>query len=74
VFPHLDSAQGSCYLCDLSVGMRVIDLDTGDTLQAANDRELALAVETFYTDLGEPMSGDEATELVVERAYDATDS
>jgi len=54
--------------------MRVIDLDTGDTIQAANDRELAQAVETFYADQGLSMTGDEATDLVAERAYDATDS
>jgi hypothetical protein len=54
--------------------MRVIDLDTGDTLQAANDEELARSVSAFYEELGEGMHDEEATQLVAERAYDASDS
>jgi hypothetical protein len=54
--------------------MRVIDLDTGDTLQAANDDDLARAVVRFYDDRGESMTGDEAARLVSERAYEAADA
>jgi hypothetical protein len=54
--------------------MRVIDLDTGDTLQAANDEELARSVSHFYEERGEGMHDEEATRLVAERAYDASDS
>jgi hypothetical protein len=32
--------------------MRVIDLDTGDTLQAANDEDLVRAVKRFYEERG----------------------
>src|SRR4051794_30274838 len=54
--------------------MRVIDLDTGDTLQAANDDDLRKAVAGFYADRNEPMSEDDVAQLVEPRAYDATDS
>jgi hypothetical protein len=54
--------------------MRVIDLDTGDTLQAANDDDLARAVRAYYEERGQPMTDDEAARLVRERAYTATDS
>jgi hypothetical protein len=54
--------------------MRVIDLDTGDTLQAANDDDLRKAVSGFYEEHGEPMSDDDVAQLVANRAYDATDS
>jgi hypothetical protein len=54
--------------------MRVIDLDTGDTLQAANDDDLAHAVTSYYENRGQAMSDDEAARLVRERAYTATDS
>jgi hypothetical protein len=52
--------------------MRVIDLDTGDTLQAANDDDLRKAVAGFYADRNEPMSEDDIAQLVERRAYDAT--
>ena len=54
--------------------MRVIDLDTGDTLQAANDDDLVRAVERFYAERGKPIDESEARRLVSERAYDAADS
>ena len=54
--------------------MRVIDLDTGDTLQAANDDDLKKAVKGFYDDRGEPLSDDQVSTLVDRRAYDASDS
>jgi hypothetical protein len=54
--------------------MRVIDLDTGDTLQAANDDDLRKAVSGFYEERNEPMSDDDVAQLVERRAYDATDS
>jgi hypothetical protein len=54
--------------------MRVIDLDTGDTLQAANDDDLCKAVAGFYEDRNEPMSDEDVAKLVERRAYDATDS
>ena len=54
--------------------MRVIDLDTGDTLQAANDDDLRKAVAGFYEDRNEPMNEDDVARLVERRAYDATDS
>jgi hypothetical protein len=50
--------------------MRVIDLDTGDTLQAANDDDLRKAVVGFYADRNE----DDVAQLIERRAYDATDS
>jgi hypothetical protein len=54
--------------------MRVIDLDTGDTLQAANDDDLCKAVAGFYEERNEPMSDEDVAKLVERRAYDATDS
>ncbi len=54
--------------------MRVIDLDTGDTLQAANDDDLGRAVKDFYEQRGEPKPDDEISKLVSTRAYEATDS
>jgi hypothetical protein len=54
--------------------MRVIDLDTGDTLQAANDDDLARAVQAYYEQQEQPMTDDEAARLVRDRGYEATDS
>jgi len=54
--------------------MRVIDLDTGDTLQAANDDDLVRAVVGYYADRGQPLDEAEAGRLVSERAYTASDS
>jgi hypothetical protein len=54
--------------------MRVIDLDTGDTVQAANDDDLVRVVTRFYEDHGKPIDELEARRLIEERAYDAADS
>jgi hypothetical protein len=54
--------------------MRVIDLDTGDTLQAANDDDLVQAMKRFYQERGAPIDDEEVARLVSERAYDATDA
>jgi hypothetical protein len=54
--------------------MRVIDLDTGDTLQAANDDDLLKAVKRYYEELGTPIDDTEAERLVSQRAYEAADS
>lgn len=52
----------------------MIDLDTGDTLQAANDDDLERAVKDFYERRGEPKPDDELSRLVSTRAYEASDS
>ncbi len=54
--------------------MRVIDLDTGDTLQAANDDDLVVRVKRFYEEQGKPIDDSEARRLVAARAYDAADA
>jgi hypothetical protein len=54
--------------------MRVIDLDTGDTLQAANDDDLRKVVVRHYEERNEPMSEEDVARLIERRAYDATDS
>jgi hypothetical protein len=54
--------------------MRVIDLDTGDTLQAANDEDLVKAVTGYYEERGTPIDESDAAQLVSVRAYDALDS
>jgi hypothetical protein len=54
--------------------MRVIDLDTGDTLQAANDDDLRKVVAEWMRESGSPLSDEEIGRLVAARAYDATDS
>ena len=54
--------------------MRVIDLDTGDTLQAANDDDLVRAVKRHFEERGKKIDDEEARRLVSERAYDAADS
>jgi len=54
--------------------VRVIDLDEGETLQAANDEDLMKVVAEHYEQRGEPFSEDEVRELVSNRAYDASDS
>jgi predicted small metal-binding protein len=56
--------------------MRMIDCDCGETLQAANDDDLARVVRQHMdevhsdTDLGDG----QVQELVAERAYSATDA
>ena len=54
--------------------MRVIDLDTGDTLQAANDDDLRKVVAQWMRENASPLSDDEVEKLVAARAYDASDS
>jgi hypothetical protein len=54
--------------------VRVIDLDTGDTLQAANDDDLVRAVKSYYDEHGEGIPDDDAAALVSSRAYEASDS
>jgi hypothetical protein len=52
--------------------MQVIDLDTGETVQAANDEDLFRSVRERIS--AEEMSDDEIRRLIAERAYSATDS
>jgi hypothetical protein len=54
--------------------MRVIDLDTGDTLQAANDDDLAKVVARWAADNDQRMTDEQVEQLVARRAYDASDS
>ena len=54
--------------------MRVIDLDTGETLQAANDDDLRKVVARWAGEQDKQLSDDEIAQLVERRAYDATDS
>ena len=54
--------------------MRVIDLDSGETLQAANDEDLVRVVAERLRDQGQPLSDEEVREMVARRAYEATDS
>ncbi len=56
--------------------MRVLDCDCGQTLQAANDDDLAVQVRE-HADEAHPdmqLSDEQARELVTNRAYDASDS
>jgi hypothetical protein len=56
--------------------MRVIDLDNGVTLQAADDDDLAKAVRRHYEDSrpDDRPSDQEIQRLVSDQAYEATDS
>jgi hypothetical protein len=54
--------------------VRVIDLDSGETLQAGDDEDLVKVVLEQLRRQGEDVSEDEVRKLVAERAYDATDS
>lgn len=56
--------------------MRVIDLDHGVTLQAANDDDLAKAVRAHYesTRPDDLPSDDEIRQLIGDSAYEASDS
>ena len=54
--------------------MRVIDLDSGETVQAANDEDLARVVADRLREQGQSLTEDEARALVANRAYEATDS
>jgi hypothetical protein len=52
--------------------MQVIDLDTGETVQAANEQDLLRALRDRIAP--EEMSDDELRALISERSYFATDS
>ena len=56
--------------------MRVIDCDCGETLQAANDEDLARAVRDHVAEEHPDMdmSDTQVEELVSSQAYDASDS
>jgi hypothetical protein len=56
--------------------MKVIDLDSGVTLQAANDDDLAKAVRQHFeaNRPGDQLSDDEIRDLIADQAYEATDS
>ena len=54
--------------------MRVIDLDSGETLQAANDEDLARVVAERLREQGRSLSDEEVREMVANRAYEASDS
>ncbi len=54
--------------------MRVIDLESGDTVQAANDEDLFTAVREHEDAPEKDLGDDELRELISSRAYDATDS
>lgn len=56
--------------------MRVLDCDCGKTLQAANDADLAVQVRD-HVDESHPdveMSEEQVSQLVADRAYEASDS
>ena len=56
--------------------MRMIDCDCGETLQAANDDDLARVVrqhaDEVHPDMG--LSDEQVQDLIAERAYSATDA
>lgn len=54
--------------------MRVIDLDSGHTVQAANDDDLVKAVRDLGDAPEADLADEELRELISRRAYDATDS
>ena len=56
--------------------MRVIDLDNGVTLQAANDDDLAKAIRAHYDTRApdDQLSDDEIRSLIADQAYEASDS
>jgi hypothetical protein len=56
--------------------MKVIDLDNGVTLQAANDDDLAKAVRSHYDSQrpGDELSDEDIRRLIDEQAYEASDS
>lgn len=54
--------------------MRVIDLDSGHTVQAANDDDLVKAIRELEGAPERDLSDDELRELIGSRAYDAMDS
>jgi hypothetical protein len=54
--------------------VRVIDLDSGETLQAGNDEDLVKVVAERLRQQAEEVSEDEVRKLVAKRAYEAMDS
>ncbi len=54
--------------------MRVIDLDSGHTVQAANDDDLAKAIRELEDAPERELGDEELRELISSRAYDAMDS
>jgi hypothetical protein len=56
--------------------MRVLDCDCGQTLQAANDDDLAAAVREHVGEAHPEMelNDEQARQLVADRAYEASDS
>jgi predicted small metal-binding protein len=56
--------------------MRVLDCDCGKTLQAANDDDLTTQVRDHVGESHPEMelSDEQASQLVADRAYDASDS
>jgi hypothetical protein len=52
--------------------MRVIDLESGETLQAANDDDLFKAVRGHVSE--DELSDDEIRALIADKAYSASDS
>ena len=52
--------------------MRVIDLDSGDTLQAANDDDLFKVVREQISE--QELTDDELRQLIADKAYSAMDS
>jgi hypothetical protein len=54
--------------------VRVIDLDSGETLQAGDDEDLVKVVLEHLRRHGEDASEEEVRKLVAEHAYEATDS
>jgi predicted small metal-binding protein len=56
--------------------MKVIDCDCGQTLQAANDEDLAAAVRDHMAESHSDMevTDEQVNDLVAERAYEASDS
>jgi len=54
--------------------MRVIDLDSGQSVQAANDDDLATAIRELDDAPEKDLGDEELRELISSRAYEATDS
>ncbi len=54
--------------------MRVIDLESGHTVQAANDEDLVTAVREVDDAPEMDLGDEELRELISSRAYEATDS
>jgi hypothetical protein len=72
--PYMTGGAGEIHRSERSSlrPMRVLDLHTGETVQAANDEELFQAVRGKVPE--ESMSDEEIRSLIEAKAYDATDS